>query len=102
MDAQLALKVQSAAPGQFVELFKIDLTPVNKFAGIVYVYPGSQEIASLGAVFWLGNEYFPLPMELTGVEFTGKGAIPRPVLTISNVHGTVSGLITTWGGVAGA
>ncbi len=97
----LAEKVQLSAPGTFLDLFDIDLTPVNQAAGKLYFYPGSNENASLGSVPWLGNTYLPMPIEISNIEYTGKGAIPRPTLTVSNVFGFVSQLIGQYGTIGG-
>lgn len=120
----MAASVQSAAPGALIELFKIDLTPINSTAPVLYFFPGSNELSTadfsaldfssvdfattkelvnnFGAVVWLGNTYVPLPISFEGADVTGKGAVPRPTLTVANNAFTISGLINLYGTIRGS
>ena len=38
-------------------------------------------------IVWQGNSYQRVPISFEGAEFTGKGQVPRPTLTIANLGG---------------
>jgi lambda family phage minor tail protein L len=49
-----------------------------------------------------GQDYVPLPIEVTGFEWAGTGKIPRPKLRVSNVGGLAGALVIAHGGLLGA
>lgn len=101
MDVKLGRRVQLAAPGSLVELFDIDLTPVDASAPILHFYPGSKENAGAGQINWRGNAYFPLPIKIEGIDTGARGSLPRPVISVSNVLGAVTDIIRTYGRISG-
>jgi lambda family phage minor tail protein L len=46
-------------------------------------------------VVWAGNPYTRFPLEADGFEYNGTGQLPRPTLRVSNLLGTITGLILT-------
>jgi lambda family phage minor tail protein L len=102
MSAEFAQLARRSAPGNLVELFDLDLTPLDPLAGVLHFIPGTDEGRALGKALWLGNEYTPFPIEVTGCDVVGKGTLPRPTLKVANVLGTVTSLIRLYGTVAGA
>jgi lambda family phage minor tail protein L len=48
-----------------------------------------------------GEEYFPLPIQATGFEWNGKGALPRPRLTVSALDMAVIALVLSTGDLVG-
>jgi lambda family phage minor tail protein L len=53
-------------------------------------------------IFWGGQQYSPLPMEATGFEYTTRGALPQPTVTISNIYGAGNLLLDSYRGLVGA
>lgn len=43
-------------------------------------------------VIWQGRQYQVYPIQGTGFELNGKGSAARPTLTVSNLHGMVTGM----------
>ncbi|EOP0574834.1 ClpP-like prohead protease/major capsid protein fusion protein, partial [Escherichia coli] len=43
-------------------------------------------------VTWQGRQYQAYPIQGTGFELNGKGSAARPTLTVSNLHGMVTGM----------
>ena len=41
-------------------------------------------------IIWQGNTYQRLPIVFEGAEFTGRGQVPRPTLTVANLGGIES------------
>lgn len=100
--SNLDRRVQLAAPGAIVELFELDLTPLDVTAPTLYFFDGSKETSGIGEVHWQGNTYVPLPIKVEGCDVAASGSLPRPTLFMSNVLGTVTALIKEYGGVGGA
>jgi lambda family phage minor tail protein L len=48
-----------------------------------------------------GVTYQPIPMEATGFEWRGAGALPQPVLVVSNVFGAMNLLFAEFGELLG-
>lgn len=70
--------------------------PIMPSAGMSYVLFG------VNPVQFQGNIYTPLPVELSGMEWSGQGKLPRPVLRVSNVNGLASALVVANGDMLGA
>jgi lambda family phage minor tail protein L len=101
MDAQVSALVQTSAPGAQIELFDLDPTGIDPNQIIMRFFPGSNEAASLGSARWRGNVYQPYPIEVDGIDFSGKGTLPRPMIKVSNINGLITTLIRNLGGVGG-
>ena len=81
-----------------VELWEVDL---RSLGGQVYRF--CNQTNELGkAVVWQGQAYEPYPVYADGFENTAQGAGNRPSLSLSNLFGLVTGMVESWGGVAGA
>ena len=51
---------------------------------------------------WQGNKYAAYPISAEGFEYSGKGALPRPTLTVANITSLISGVIESYDGLIGA
>ena len=81
--------VQKLDPGQLIDLFELDPTAIG--GDIIRWHNG---VNGLGAdVTWQGNVYSRFPVEAAGFARTGKGAMPRPTITVANVSGLVGALV---------
>jgi len=78
--SSLASDAQSFAPGDIVTLYDIDTTPIGG-TDIWYFCSG---LIDGVAPQWKGNTYVPFPIEASGFEWTGRGALPRPKITVAN------------------
>jgi lambda family phage minor tail protein L len=58
-------------------------------------------IESTGKVMFGGVEYVPAPIELTGMEWSGQGKLPRPTLRCSNLGGLAAALVIEFGDIVG-
>jgi len=77
LNANIAEDVQKPNPGELVELFELDTTIVG---GPIYRFTASQHEEAY--VVYNGNTYYRLDVKATGFEFTGKGQLPRPTLSV--------------------
>lgn len=85
VEGQIAAARQSAAQ---VVLWEIDLTEVG---GERYFFCNEQNERG-EPVTWQGRQYQAYPIQGTGFELNGKGSAARPTLTVSNLHGMVTGM----------
>lgn len=59
-------------------------------------------LESNGSVYFGGIEYKPVPIEVTEMEWSGQGKLPRPRLRVSNIGGLAAGLVIQFGDIVGA
>ena len=111
--------LQEAAPGSIIELFQLELNAdqhgVNEtyyfHAGVGFdiqswmlaenddylVFEDEGHIYlennRFSDIVWNGQGYLRFPIEAEGFEWTGTGQLPRPTLRVSNLLGTITGLI---------
>jgi lambda family phage minor tail protein L len=90
--------IQSLSPGAIVDLWELDTTALG---GSLYrFHAGTNQLGT--AVVWQGNTYDPMPVQVEGVEVSGKGTLPRPTFRVANLDGTVSALIQPLDDLLGA
>ena len=94
----IATSVQELSPGDIITLVQIDLTPFGD--SIYYFCDGTNELN--GAVVWQGDMYAPLPITLDGFEIGSQGALPRPIMKISNIGGLLGAFFQQLGDIVGA
>lgn len=87
-----------------IDLWEIDLRKItneNGERGSLYRFCNAQN--PLGRdIVWQGKTYTAYPMEASGFEMSGKGPSNRPTLTISNIFGLVTGLVSEFDDAVGA
>jgi len=91
-------EIQTLTPGAMVTLFKVDLSVIG--GGVYYLGPQLNEKAV--GVTWAGQLYTPFPIAFSGFEASTNGALPHPVLAVSNIDGLMSGLVDSLGDMVGA
>lgn len=117
----LEVEVQAGFYDAVVELFEFDLRVLPNVSGTErfyftnFVIPSANTNINFNSSFqagekplWLNTEYIPgsmgpyqqveyepIPIIATGFDRTTKGQIPQPQLQISNIFGTISGLLDT-------
>lgn len=94
--ATIHQELQSLSPSAVIELFEMDITPYG--GPYLYFHPGTNNLTS--AIVWAGKTYDAIPMQVQGFEYTGKGQLPRPTLTISNINGAISAYLLQYGDLA--
>jgi lambda family phage minor tail protein L len=70
--------------------------PQAPVAGMNYL------IETSGTVKFNGIEYKPAPIQVSDMEWSGQGKLPRPRLRMSNIGGFVTALIVQFGDIVGA
>lgn len=88
--------IQKLHAGGIVRLFSLDTTPCGGLE--VLNFHGHKE----GPITWQGTIYMPWPMEITGLEVSSKGTLPRPSMKVSNQSGVLKGLVREYDDLLGA
>jgi lambda family phage minor tail protein L len=88
--------LQSIAPSAIIELFQLELNATQHGVNETYYFhAGTDATGSNGDIVWDGQAYLAFPIEATEFEYTGTGSLPRPKLRVSNIYGTITGIILT-------
>lgn len=117
----VAQHVQRSALSAIIELFEVDL---SIYGGSVYYFTNDvRPVTPSSALQWNGialqwsavdlywgrtyviyfadKAYQPLPMKSEGWQLTGRGPLPRPTITVSNITGLFSYLNLTYDDLVG-
>lgn len=85
-------ELQKLAPTAVIDLFELRLTQaVNNVDETLYYHSGTNNL--VGSIIFNGKTYPAVPVEMTGLETSGKGIIARPTLKVANANGAISSLI---------
>ena len=98
LSATLSADAQSLAPGDVVVLFDIDTSPLGG-SDTWYLCAGTINGAMPA---WRGHTYTPFPLEASGFEWAGRGALPKPKLTVGNVAGLLLPAVIQYNDLVGA
>lgn len=59
-------------------------------------------VAGTNAISFRGNQYSPMPITVSSMEWSGQGKLPRPILRVSNIGGLAGALVIANGDLCGA
>tara|TARA_R100001129_G_scaffold1519_2_gene1407 strand:+ start:2077 stop:3045 length:969 start_codon:yes stop_codon:yes gene_type:complete len=76
-----------------IELYSLTLVSALHGSTDVSRFHSGVGMNSNASIIWQGNTYDRFPIVAEGFEYTGKGTLPRPTLTISNTLGTITALM---------
>ena len=98
IDPKLQADIQLPSPGDIVQLFDLDLTPIGG-ADVYHFTPGT-----MGGVapVWRGNTYVPFPLEANGFDWTGRGTLPTPKIIIANAAAVMLAAVIQYNDLLGA
>ena len=95
-------ELQSLNPSSILELFKLELVEGLHYATgnpssvpTIFRFHAGTSMNSNANIIWQGNTYTKFPVIAEGFEYVGRGTLPRPTLTVSNVLGTITALMAT-------
>ncbi|MGK9084931.1 phage minor tail protein L [Brucella intermedia] len=99
----IARTAQSLTPGDRVNLFILDLTPIG--VGQIFYLTNSvnkKEDGTYEPLRFGGVDYTPVDIKTSGWELTGQGPFPRPKVTVSNALDFLAGLLYEFDDLVGA
>ena len=96
-------ELQKLNPSSRIELFVMELVEGLHYATgnpssvpTTFRFHAGSSMNSNAEIVWQGNSYQRFPITFEGAEFTGRGQVPRPTLTVANLGGiTRSGSVIT-------
>jgi len=59
----------------------------------VYLFHAGNNMKDSLDIVWQSNTYTRIPVKADGFKYTGKGKMPRPTLTFSNLLGTITAIL---------
>ena len=87
-------ELQSITPSAKIELFVMELVEGTHYATgnpssvpTVFRFHAGTNMNTYSEIIWQTNSYQRFPITAEGFSFEGKGQIPRPTLTMSNLGG---------------
>ncbi|GEP05568.1 phage minor tail protein L [Methylobacterium oxalidis] len=89
---------QSLTPGDLVALYVIDLSPL----GVPQQFAFTPSTKKTSAMPFQGIQYQPVDVRCEGFEYTGKGAMPRPKISVSNATRLMSSASLLYDDLIGA
>jgi lambda family phage minor tail protein L len=91
----LSLDLQQLNQDALIELFEISgFNPASPYDTLRF--------CNHAGVRFNGFDYLAVPCEADGFEYSGKGTLPRPKITVSNSGSFISGFVYQYGDLLGA
>ena len=72
--------------------FNVNATITND---TVFLFHSGVNLTNNNDIVWQSNTYARMPCEADGFAYSGKGKLPRPTLTFSNILGTITTIMQT-------
>ena len=88
-------ELQSLTSKSIIELYSITLVSALHGSTNVSRFHSGIGMNSNASIIWQGNTYDRFPVIAEGFEYVGRGTLPRPTLTVSNLLGTITALMAT-------
>ena len=70
--------------------FNVNATIANP---TVYLFHSGNNMKDSLDIVWQANTYSRMPVKADGFKYSGKGKLPRPTLTLSNLFGTITTIL---------
>ena len=98
-DYNLQTTLQGINIGEIIDLYEFQLNSAQHSATTVYRYCNSkntkgQDITWTDAGTGQANVIQAIPLDVEGFEWSGRGSLPRPSISISNLLGTFTTIIS--------
>ena len=88
-------ELQSLTNKSIIELYSITLVAALHGSRNVTRFHSGVGMNSNANIIWQGNTYTKFPVQAEGFEYVGRGTLPRPTLTVSNLLGTITALMAS-------
>ena len=88
-------ELQSLTNKSIIELFTLTLVSSLHGSSAISRFHSGVGLNSNSAIKWQGNTYDRVPIEAQGFEYSGRGTLSRPTVTVANVLGTITALMAS-------
>jgi len=95
--AAIISSLQTAAPSAVIELFEVHLIQAIHGQDNIWRFHSGSSLNANGEIYWRSNGYTRFPIQADGFSYESK-QMPRPTLQVSNIFGTITGLMQTVNG----
>jgi len=85
--------LQSINPGAIIELFTLTLDSTLHGSSTVHRFHNGSNMNANGNIVWAGDSYEKFPIQCEGFDFGSTGTLPRPIISVSNIFGTITALM---------
>ena len=82
--------VSQTISGSNTVSFKVNSVSENP---TVYLFHAGNNMKDNGDIIWQSNTYTRMPCKAEGFKYSGKGKLPRPTISFSNLLGTITAII---------
>lgn len=86
-------ELQSLTNKSIIELYTLTLVSSLHGSSDVTRFHAGVGMNSNASIIWQGNTYDKFPISAQGFEYSGRGSLPRPTITVSNILGTITALM---------
>lgn len=100
LNKDLVGAILDVEPTSIIELFVLYYDYANDSQAQLYFHGGTNGIA--GKIYFDGQEYLPLPIEVDSFEVLGDQRLPRPRIRVSNAGLYISSLLRQYNNLNGA
>ena len=80
-------------PNAIIELFQLHLDATLHGSADIFYWHNGVNANVTGNITWNGQQYFRLPLEATGFDYSSSGSLPRPKLAVSNIGSSITELL---------
>ena len=88
-------ELQALTNKSVIELYTLTLVSALHGSTDVTRFHSGVGMNSNASIIWQGNTYDKFPIQAEGFEYSGRGRLPRPVFTVSNILGNITSLMAT-------
>jgi lambda family phage minor tail protein L len=88
--------MQSLEPGGLIEVYEVNATTLGVGIFRFHGYP------QIGSIWWQGLQYDPWPIQAEGFDRAASGKPPTPVLSLSNLNGSITALCLSYDDLVGS
>lgn len=104
LPSSVATEIQSLAPDAVIDLLVVDMSMLTDSSGsagpVLYLHGGTNGL--LVPITWNSQVYSAVPIQMIGLEYNGRGQLPKPKIQISNTASLITALVLTYGDLVGA
>ena len=100
-------EMQKLSPSAIIDMVILDITMITGVNTDVYYFHNGlnsalKGIDEIGSIQWQGQVYTTYPFELTGLEYSSSGSLPRPRLKLGQIGNLIATFIFQYKNLLGA
>lgn len=101
------MEIQKLSPSAIIDMLILDVSPITSNSNdIFYFHNGlnsaTKGIDNIGSIQWKGVVYANFPYELTGIEYSSSGVLPRPRLKIGQINNLIGAYVYQYNNLLGS